>query len=316
MATLLSESIWDICTALAGSASSTRAAIAYVGRDGAAMMPLRPGDTIVVDGSRRALRAGSSNPSAIETWVRRGVHVYSKEGLHAKVILFEHAGLSTAIVGSANVSGHSAKHLVEAAVQSQDPSLIADVGQFIDLLVAEAGQPLDGAWVQAARKVYRPPSALPRRKSARPFPGSFVPLWVSDFSSDTSKQPSKAAISAIAAASLDYDSHTSIESWLLVAGDENKVRVGDGVALVQIPRGRTISRPDGRWTVWPPGVVLRVIDNTPGPPEAIIATDRRYPTFKFAAIRSIYRAHATAVNFDEPVLPGPLHDALLALWKR
>lgn len=314
MITLLSHSVWDQCTALARNASSTRAAIAYVGKDGATMLPLRKGDTIVVDGSRRALQAGSTHPSAINAWVKAGVHVYSKEGLHAKIILFDHDSRLTAIVGSANASGHSAHHLTEASVQTQDASLAHEVGQLIDLLVAESGSPLDTAWVSKAKEIYRPPSTPPRRRSVRPFPGPTARLWVSCFEEDP-RPPSPAAASAAASASLDYGTQTTVESWRLCAGDAQKVRVGDGVALIKVPAGTlTSSRPDGRWTVHAPGVVLRVIEHRRALPEAIIAIDTRRPTKRFSTLRAAYQAHNAIVDFDNPVLPGPLRDDVLAIW--
>jgi phosphatidylserine/phosphatidylglycerophosphate/cardiolipin synthase-like enzyme len=58
-----------------------------------------------VDASEAAVQAGQTCPASLSSMLKRGVQVFSREGLHAKVFVFG----TTAYIGSANVSGNSEK---------------------------------------------------------------------------------------------------------------------------------------------------------------------------------------------------------------
>src|SRR5947209_16181750 len=79
------------------------AAVAYFGRNGAKLLPLKNGDSIVVDMSLGAVRQGVTDPRAVRTLRRRGVAVFSRPSLHAKFVI---AG-RTLIASSANASRNS-----------------------------------------------------------------------------------------------------------------------------------------------------------------------------------------------------------------
>ena len=76
-------------------------------------MPLRKGDILVCDASDVAIRSRLTSVEALRTFRRRGVHLFSKAGLHAKVVTFP----TSAWVGSGNASYNSEHKLIEAAVR-------------------------------------------------------------------------------------------------------------------------------------------------------------------------------------------------------
>lgn len=89
------------------------AVVAYIGKGAPDIMPLRAGDTLVCDASETAVRSRMTSAAALATYRRRGVELFSVEGLHAKVI----AAPTSAWIGSANASDHSQDHLIEASIR-------------------------------------------------------------------------------------------------------------------------------------------------------------------------------------------------------
>jgi len=88
---------------------------------------LKEGSRLVVDFSERAIKSGQTNPSEIAKLIRRGVEIYSKPNLHAKVFVFR----NRAFIGSMNVSNMSASRLQEAAIETRDRKLIASMRRFV-----------------------------------------------------------------------------------------------------------------------------------------------------------------------------------------
>lgn len=142
---LLTTDLWETCRNYAALSTRTRAAVAYVSKDAADLFPLKQGDIAVVDASPAALRAGTTSPEGIASWLDQGVDVYSLDGLHAKTFRFSGADEVT-VVGSGNVSLSSRDRLVEAAVLSDSPQLASETDDFINLCIAQA-MPLSHAWL-------------------------------------------------------------------------------------------------------------------------------------------------------------------------
>ncbi|MGY4783915.1 phospholipase D family protein [Rhodococcus opacus] len=103
------------------------AAVAYLGEDAPALLPLRAGDLLVVNASRAAVRAHVTSPIALAYYVEAGVRVLSSPNLHANVIATDRR----AVIGSANAS-HSSTLAEEAAVITDDPDIVTSVRRFID----------------------------------------------------------------------------------------------------------------------------------------------------------------------------------------
>lgn len=121
---VLTDKVWRDVAKRARSASSRRAAIAYVTTDD---IGLRPGDVLITDASPRAIRSGQTDAKLLRKLHGAGVVIYSRAGLHSKVVLFgKHA-----IVGSANMSGSD---LIEASVMTDSPVVVSGIAAFIEKL--------------------------------------------------------------------------------------------------------------------------------------------------------------------------------------
>jgi len=109
------------------------AAVAYVGVDAPSVMALRIGDVLVCDASTAAIRAGTTSASALKTFQRRGVEIFSVEALHAKVI----AGSRWVWIGSANASANSRDDLIEASVRVTETQTVRRVKSWINAQCTE-----------------------------------------------------------------------------------------------------------------------------------------------------------------------------------
>jgi hypothetical protein len=102
-----------------------------------------------------------------------GVGIFSVQNLHAKVYVFG----GRALVGSANVSNHSATTLIEALVQTTERNAVKAARDSVRrLCLQEIGEKA----LERLQKLYRPPKFLgggTRRKSAtRKIRAEFAPL--------------------------------------------------------------------------------------------------------------------------------------------
>jgi hypothetical protein len=89
------------------------AVVGYVGLDAPTVMPLRAGDSLVCDASPTAIKSRLTSAQALLEYDKRGVAIYSLQGLHAKVICSQ----SFAWVGSTNASKNSRDNLIEASLR-------------------------------------------------------------------------------------------------------------------------------------------------------------------------------------------------------
>jgi hypothetical protein len=108
--------LWGALREHVRKTKGVRAAIAYFGRNGATLFPLKRGDTIVADVSLGAVRQGVTDPRALRTLMQRGVAIFSRERLHAKFIIANR----TLIASSANVSRNSRDVPLWPAVRSSN----------------------------------------------------------------------------------------------------------------------------------------------------------------------------------------------------
>lgn len=118
---------WPHITRAIGTRGARHAAIAYLGQDAPALLPLRAGDLLVVNASKAAIRAHATSPAALAYYLSKGVRVLSSPTLHAKVIVTSRR----AVVGSANASENSA-FADDAVIITDDPEVIDSVRTFID----------------------------------------------------------------------------------------------------------------------------------------------------------------------------------------
>ena len=170
---LSNETLWQILPATVKAARRGDAAVAYFGRGGARLLPLRRGDRLIVDMSLPTVRAGATDPREVATLIRRGVQAFSRRNLHAKIVVTE----KLLIAGSANVSRNSQRVLDEAAIMTTERSAIRRAREFIDRLCTEPVRP---EYLMKCKQFYKPPRF--DRKRSRGVPGqrraTHTKLWV------------------------------------------------------------------------------------------------------------------------------------------
>lgn len=155
---LITDDVWtQISRAARRCSSASYVAVAFIGTGASRMLPLKGGSRLVVDASKRTIKAGMTNPFELEKFYRKGVKVYSCNNLHAKVFVFG----SVAFVGSANVSRNSRDVLTEAILRTEARSVVSDAEAFVRQLgLAEIGKDE----IVALQKLYvAPKSGSPKQ---------------------------------------------------------------------------------------------------------------------------------------------------------
>ncbi|MBM4023636.1 MAG: hypothetical protein FJ284_15615 [Planctomycetes bacterium] len=98
----LADDIWHQITLTAKGRRRGTAfvAVPYFGEAGSRLLPLRAGDTLLVNASEPAVKSGQTHPLALRRLLDKGVKLYTLGRLHAKIYVFG----ATAFIGSANAS--------------------------------------------------------------------------------------------------------------------------------------------------------------------------------------------------------------------
>jgi hypothetical protein len=173
--TLITKNIWATLTKAAKlSKTKSMVAVAYFGQQGASMLPLKKGSTLLVDASEKAVKSGQTCPDELLKLYYKGVQIYSLENLHAKLFVIG----KELFIGSTNVSGNSSKLLQEAIVKTNDKQAIQDAKAFIESHTGtlEMGE----EQLMRLQKLYRPPkfaglkAQVKKRKSAKTNHPSFL----------------------------------------------------------------------------------------------------------------------------------------------
>jgi hypothetical protein len=155
---LVNEGIWQSISDLVNTARHVDAAVAYFGDTGAKLLPLKSGHRLVVDMSLPTVKAGSTDPYEIQKLLDRGVLVFSRRNLHAKLVIADR----TVLVGSANISTNSRDNLDEAAVLIKDDWVLKQAQAFFDQLCTE---PVRSEYLEACKSAYKPPHTSYHRAS-------------------------------------------------------------------------------------------------------------------------------------------------------
>jgi hypothetical protein len=128
MIRLVSGDLWKEIKKLARKSQVKMAAIAYVTHD--SLIRFGKGDLLIVDASDHAITSGQTSAPVLERAWKRDASLYSHPDLHAKVMLFDRV----VIIGSANLSQTSMDSLVEAAVLTDQPSVVSVARSFLQQL--------------------------------------------------------------------------------------------------------------------------------------------------------------------------------------
>ncbi|MFR9774420.1 hypothetical protein, partial [Nocardia sp. SC052] len=108
------------------------------------MLPLRRGDSIVVNGTIRTSKAasvarGTVDPHQLQRCFDAGADIHLHPWLHAKLIADELVGnLHVTVIGSANVSQHSERNLEEGTAVLYDVQAFETVHSAVFKWIDEA----------------------------------------------------------------------------------------------------------------------------------------------------------------------------------
>ena len=225
---------FELWPTLKKSARATRmrryVAVGYLGPEGAALLPLRRDDVLICPLTEQHAKNGSVCPTALKTYLKRGVKVYLQDDLHAKVFLFGR----TSIVGSSNLSRSSQNDLDEAALLTKDAAVARRLKQWFG---ARMHSPLTPEWLSHCQKIYRPrrdeiPVHGKRRTSIRRTGLWLMPISGGDFPEDEKKQYEQGERKALS--QLDDRRHYSVETVRYVGKARFLDSVRKGDLLVEI----------------------------------------------------------------------------------
>jgi len=153
MPVVVTEHVWSEIAGVLSARGPRRVAVAFLGADAPRLMPkLTAGDLLVCNASDRALKSGATSPDALAAFVERGVAVFSRADLHAKV----YASRRTAFIGSANASITSAGQR-EAGVLLDDLDEVKATRAFVERLAESGAISVDDTFIEVARKLSPPP---------------------------------------------------------------------------------------------------------------------------------------------------------------
>jgi hypothetical protein len=164
---LLTQDVWPhLARSAARFKKPSFVAVAYFGKGGADLLPLKRGSTLVVDASEEAVRSGQTSPEELLKLYKKGVRVHSVRGLHAKVYVIG----KEVFIGSANVSRNSRDNLREVLVLSRDESLLRAAKAFVrSLMTVELGEnELDRLKKIYAKRARKPRGEKPPRRNKGP----------------------------------------------------------------------------------------------------------------------------------------------------
>lgn len=157
---LLLNDLWPTITTLARKSKNNHIAVAYLGQGANELLPLRRGNSLVIDMSEGTVKNGQTDPKEVEKYLKKGVSVYTCQNLHAKAYIFD----KTLIIASANVSRRSKTSLVESGLLCRSKEAVARACNWIRRLHFK---PVTQKYVEHCKELYRPPRVFGVRGKAR-----------------------------------------------------------------------------------------------------------------------------------------------------
>jgi phosphatidylserine/phosphatidylglycerophosphate/cardiolipin synthase-like enzyme len=143
---LCGDLLWKEIAKKARNARRTKAAIAYVTK--ASPLAFRKGDVLVVDASNGAIASGQTSAAVLSALMKKGVSLYSHDGLHAKVVIAD----SVLFSSSANLSDSSIPKLFEAGIETDNPNTVSSAVGMVEELM-EKSDSIDPAFIARIRKI-------------------------------------------------------------------------------------------------------------------------------------------------------------------
>lgn len=314
---LTNEAMWQTISDRIKVASRVDAAIAYFGQGGARLLRLRKGHRLVVDMSPATVKAGATDPHEVETLIGRGVEVFTRSNLHAKVVVAD----KTLIAGSANVSKHSQNVLDEAAVLTTDDGAVRRAREFIDRLCTEPVRP---EYLEECKQLYRPPRFAGAKAGAKRNGQRTVhaKLWMVSVMEATlpEAEGERYEVGEETARGLVKDNERSrVDSfhWPHKPRMADELEMGDWIIQVMTWEDKSV-------TVHAPGQLLHidhyVRDSASGKQRWVfhLEVPRRGESLTWAkfrrAAKSLLGPKALAAPRTRPVRDLAMADGLLSLW--
>lgn len=152
---IIKDKVWSQVNRLLKKRDNKIAAIAYVSKG----TPLSFGDedVLVCDASDQAIKSGVTDAATLKRFLRDGACLYSCQNLHAKILI---SGNSV-VIGSANLSGSSENHLLEASLLTTRFQIRSQINALIHNII-EVSTPIDDNFINHI-------SSLPVTKRFRSF---------------------------------------------------------------------------------------------------------------------------------------------------
>jgi hypothetical protein len=218
-------------------------AVPYVGQGAARRLPLRKGDVLICALSLTNARSGSVCPAELKKFQKKGVRLFVRPNLHAKVYLFGEG----AVVSSANISFSSEERLDESGMLVRDRSTVKKIKEWLRERMID---PLRKNWLDRCAKAYRPP-----RPSVGGEQGDRRRVWLvgtepADFP-ESEKSAWKAGFEQAKRRLIERDgSYVESIRWTRQDGFRREVATEDRVIEIVDEDGKTV--------VYPHGAVLNV----------------------------------------------------------
>ncbi len=314
---LTNESIWATLSDYVGSAYSVDAAIAYLGKDGARLLPLKKGDRIVVDMNPATVKAGGTDPNEIERLIKRGVLVFTRRNLHAKIVITD----NTVLVGSANISRNSRDNLEEAALLTNDPLAVRRARDFFSRICTE---PVRDEYLRECKRIYRTPKRPGQQEPNEQHVQrtTHAKLWLENISADyyiPQKEIERFEQSENRARKLIKDTSRSTLSYFHCSykpKETDELQTGDWIIQCIRHKDKSIS-------VLPPGQLLwidKYIRNTSTGKERYVfhlelpKRGQKMNWKDFRAVAKVILGQETRLPRTKPVRDTKKADDLLRLW--
>jgi hypothetical protein len=313
---LSNDALWFELGTRTKRTTSVKAAVAFLGRGGADLLPLKKGDTLVVNLGIRTVKQGLTAPKEIQRLIRRGVKVFTRSTLHAKFFLCDR----WLLVGSANVSRTSRFLLDEAASLTTDSVAIRRAADFFHMLCTEPVRP---EYLKICLDAYRPPSFPPNDvfQSARRRRVVEAKLWFISglryYDVPAIEKKSAEELQRQAAKKLQKKQGTSVDfnHYPTRPGYFSQIRVGDWIvncisdnnairfvhAPQQVLGQESYTRAHGRKR-------YLLLSEAPDSGETIALTQFRRSIRRVAPELDRERARTT------PIQSAEIADAILSLW--
>lgn len=130
---IANDDLWSEIQKQVNKAKSVMVAVAYFGQGASTLLPLKKNHEMVVDLSMKAVKEGITDPREVKKLIKKGVQVYTRGSLHAKIIITD----NTLITSSANISNNSKNNLDEAGIVTNESVAIIKAREFFIKLCTE-----------------------------------------------------------------------------------------------------------------------------------------------------------------------------------